>query len=622
MRRLWAAMGALLCLSGCSSTGTVGSGTGTATRGTGVDAGAGDAARGPELNVGLLATGLYDEMVLEVDVAGTCTPDAKALAGLASFAGSLLEPARITVDGPERIEESEWPRDWNLDAFHDVAAAHMRADLGPRQGAFYVLYVDREDRTPFLGGLLVNWIAPDGANAPVVPGMVVVCGALENAPTFVARSTIEEYVLKHEFGHALGLTWNPAHQEPEVPSHCRSRRCLMKSFWGYGIVRYLSLGLPWSRLPKAPCEACLADVAAARARASSRTSDQNRTLARRQADFALYATNLQLGRIPQVIELGRALGARYPEDPAALRAAWTAHALAGETDAALAAVSRASALDGGPKAHLDIARLLCALGAYDAAAASIRSRFAPDDDAALDTLAWALEGSGRLQEAIDALDAFLARHPPARDGRVGDREQVLVDKARLLRLAGRPRDALLELETLPRDHARWRPDWLVELAQTSSALGDAAASGKALVEARDGVRFQIAHMLGAALVVHWQLRELEIEALLGARTVPEPQWKALMSSMEGVFEKDRPFLWLRVAGVLAMFGDLEGAAEWCGRSQAAVVSVTRAQDDPALSDTFAALRNSGRMSARYPWCTAGAAGPGSPGETPGIGVDR
>ena len=96
--------------------------------------------------------------------------------------------------------------------------------------------------------------------------------------------------------------------------------------------------------------------------------------------------------------------------------------------------------------------------------------------------------------------------------------------------------------------------------------------------------------------------DLEIDALLGHGEIPEQTWKALLALLDSTPESERPLLGLRLAGVLAMFGDLDRAAEWCAQSQAAVTSIRDSGNDPALSDVFAAFRDSGRMRRQYPWC--------------------
>ena len=136
---------------------------------------------GPELNLALIAPNLYDELVIEVGVLGTCAPEGKALAGLASFARSLLSPATVTIRDPERIPESEWPEQWHFGEFQRIVAAHMRAERGlASRPCTCSMSTARTAKRFWVGSSPIGSHRAD-TEARVVPGVIVVCYPLDHA---------------------------------------------------------------------------------------------------------------------------------------------------------------------------------------------------------------------------------------------------------------------------------------------------------------------------------------------------------------------------------------------------------------------------------------------------------
>ncbi len=560
-----------------------------------------------ELNVELLAPNLFDELVIEVDVAGSCSPREESLAELKSLAGTLLSPATVTLVGPARVPDDQWPRAWTREEFQKLAAANIRSAEGPRQASVYVLYVDRQDERTAPGGKAVDWIIPTSAGTRVVRGMFMVCDSLEHSlVTFTSRAALETFVLKHEFGHVLGLVNNSSHESKSAPSHCSQRGCLMETFLDYGVARYLALGLPGNRLPRAFCPQCLADLAATRERASLRSAEDNRRLARMQGELSAFDKAIEAGDLPRVIDLGRTLGSTYPDRAGALLAGGVALSLAGESDAAISSLARALELGADQRARLTTARLLCALGMYESAIALVPPELARNDPAAARTLAWALEGSDRYQEAIDLLGAYMESGVSR-----GERFDLLEKRAHLMRIAGRPREALEELNSHPYAHEYWGSDALIELSKVLSALRDSAGARKALLEAKEDRERQLRVVSGtpeerrAAPV--YRLDQLKVDALLGHDLSIEKLTEVIALIADAPADA-RPELGIRLAGVFGMFSQFDAAVDWCARSERVVTTLFDSKLDPALSDDFQGLREAGRVSPRFPWCQLDPAG--------------
>lgn len=566
-------------------------------------------AENPELNVGLLSPNLYDELIIEVDVAGSCSPDEKALAELVTFARSVLPPVRVSLAGPERILSAEWPRVWTEEEFHRFAAANMRrSGGGSRQALVYVLYVEREETIRDVGGKAVDWHVGTGADAAVVPGMFIVCSALQNALlTFSSRASLEEYVLKHEFGHVVGLVRNPRHESNEAPSHCSRRGCLMESFYEYGLLRYLSLGLPGARLPQGLCEQCIADVAATRERAASRSVEENTRLASMQAELTQFYELIADGDLSSAIDVGRQLGGAYANNREALLAHGTALALAGETDRAVKALSDTLDRGGDVITRLRTARLLCALGAYESATQLIPVEIARENRQAAAVLVWALEGAGRYDEGLDLLQSSMERKSSR-----GERDIILTNMARLLRISDRPRDAIELLRRQPEKYEYWSPWLLVELSKSFIAVGDREAADETLLAAREVIDRQLlrvsADPYSRADAAAFRVHQVEIDALLNRCQAATAALDGAIASVSELPSYQRSQLGMRIAGALAMCGDIEGAVAWCAKSRGIVMTMADSGADPGLSEAFRPLRESHRTSPRYPWCSVGGGG--------------
>ena len=553
-----------------------------------------------ELNVELLAPNLYDELVIEVDVAAEHSPDEQTLADLRSFAESVVSPARVTIVGPERIPRDQWPRTWTRESIQNLAAANIRVTDEPRQASVYVLYAERQDDQTAAGAQTVDWIIPTSTGTRVVRGMWLVGYSLQHAlTTFTSRAALETFVLKHEFGHVLGLVKNSSHESRSAPSHCIRRGCLMETFLDFGLARYLALGLPGNRLPKALCPQCLADLAATRTRAARRSMEDNRRLARVQSGLSVFNSSIASGDLARAIELGHDLGSHYPDNAQALLASGAALSLAGDTEAANRVLARALQLGIDQEAGQSIARLLCALGRYESAIPLIPPERARSQRRAALNLAWALEGAGRYQDAIEVLGAYMESGVSA-----GERDEMLERRARLMRIAGRAQEALDELNKHAYGHEYWGSTALIELSRVLSVLGDLTGARRALLDAEKDSEHQFQLVLntpeeqGAAAR---QLERLRFDALLG-REVPADALGDVIASIAESPSDTQPELGMALARVLAIRGDFDGAVEWCAKSRQFITRLVDSRFDPALSDDFKGLRDVGRLSPRFPWC--------------------
>lgn len=556
-----------------------------------------------ELNVGLLMTGSSEGLRVHVDVAAECVPNGEALQGLKDLGDSVFSPAAVRVDEVTFVPRERWPTEWTVNEFRSLARERLESFDEEHAPDFYVLYVERESSQSGLGGKAVRWIVSRDGVLQSVPGMLVVCDVLSAATLpFVSRGSIERYVLRHEFGHALGLVENSSHEDPESPSHCTSNSCLMKGFWGHSAVQYLSLGLPWSKVPDSLCEQCEADVARAQALIRARTPEETRRIVERQSVVEMFWDLIESGDSDLALELLPRLRACAADDAGALTALGTALAMTGEPDEAELAFRSSLRFRTKSNERLAVATRLCALSQYRAASQAIADDRPFLSHGGVWVRAWALEGQGRISDALELLQAYLASRPPR-----GVVPEIHVERARLMRHAGHPELALEEFESLPGKREYWTADWLVELARTQIALGELEESRATLDLAADRFESQLSRNEIYYAEAAWGtavagLFRLEILALSGEQARVRDAYPDVLTAMSALPDYQALPLQLELAGVLAQSGDSRGALELCRKSLGAVAYISRARQDPSLSEAFASMREGGEINPTYPWC--------------------
>jgi hypothetical protein len=115
-------------------------------------------------------------------------------------------------------------------------------DSGPQPAYFHIFFFDRNV----------------GLKAEKGPPHVVSfcpCGILFNISYFrISKGKAEEFALKHELGHVLGLCKNPRHGDG---THCRNQGCLMYKTPGFLPELGLLFG---SRIKKELCADCQKDL--------------------------------------------------------------------------------------------------------------------------------------------------------------------------------------------------------------------------------------------------------------------------------------------------------------------------------------------------------------------------
>jgi len=171
----------------------------------------------------LLRDDTFDELVLEVDYMEGFRPTDRSLDSLKSFLERRLNKTAITILEPTEIPASGQDS-YTAAEIRDLEREHR--DSFSREGVLstYFIVADGEfTQATVLGIAHFNTsMAFFGKTINDASGGI-------NQPT---RNTIETIVMRHEFGHIMGLVNNGIdmqqnHQDTENGSHCTVEGCLM-----------------------------------------------------------------------------------------------------------------------------------------------------------------------------------------------------------------------------------------------------------------------------------------------------------------------------------------------------------------------------------------------------------
>jgi hypothetical protein len=222
------------------------------------------AALAAQLDPSLLAEGVSDRTVVEIDWVEGCKPGPQAVAGL----DAILEkysppnhPVEIVVD--QEIPHAEWDEPSSRDRLIEKYAGVERAN-DPRTAWRYVLFA------PSVGGFFghsFNWAVTRGGVTIRVQGLVVSRSAHQRyALLWFDLDRLERMTLIHEFGHLFGLVGNPAHERsaPAHRRHCTNLHCVMAHPTLRVIASNFTAGL-FNRFMTDYCADCQADIRRAQA---------------------------------------------------------------------------------------------------------------------------------------------------------------------------------------------------------------------------------------------------------------------------------------------------------------------------------------------------------------------
>lgn len=165
----------------------------------------------------------FDELVLEVDYMEGFRPTDRSLDSLKSFLERRLNKTIITILEPTEIP-SGGQDSYTASEIRDLEREHRNSFSSEGVLATYFLVADGEfAQANVLGIAHFNTsMAFFGKTINDTSGGI-------NQP---ARHTIETIVMRHEFGHIMGLVSNGIdmqqdHQDSENGSHCTVEECLM-----------------------------------------------------------------------------------------------------------------------------------------------------------------------------------------------------------------------------------------------------------------------------------------------------------------------------------------------------------------------------------------------------------
>lgn len=535
-----------------------------------------------------------DELVFEVDWIEGCRPRAKALLGLERRAREQTAPdrsVRIVLDDEVPLA------DWDAAAADDETpiVARWLDRTGPE--TIYVLFVPESRDGEF--GLSRSWTFRRSETWVHAKGVVLFRKNIDDqAILWIRPANIERSTLIHEYGHVLGLSVNPEHTQAGNPSHCANPQCVMTHPQLRSILYHAIPGFFAGRLPTQYCRACRRDLDLARA--SFEPDAGSPVLAERlsrpnDTRTAFHAATVMLDddRAGALGMAARAQRLAAEDDWATPFSVGWFYAQAGEPDMAVAAFEECEIRLPDGNGFLQIARIESAQGHWETALARLdeaESRRMMD----VDLRSTALECTGQV-------DAALAAWAPVTELDIPWwRSTAAVERAAILRRAGRNDEALAVLEEIEGTDDGLESVRLYELGRILTAQGDGAAAEiafrhavaaatRGLEEGRrdDETAYRLA-TVDAAARAHARLGEVE-----EARELMEtlgPEWP------ESYYGR-----YTRVA-VLALTGRLDDGVALLSDIIGRGLTV---QASRILDDDLAPLLDDPRLAERLPACPRG-----------------
>ncbi|RMF18805.1 MAG: hypothetical protein D6760_13600, partial [Deltaproteobacteria bacterium] len=374
----------------------------------------------------------------------SCEPNEKAWRGFLDTVRNLLPGTEVEVLQDDHPAPAEWPKDVSPAGLDALAQRWLDRVPDDESDSIYVVYLERLqfDRVGEAGSKR-PWIVRRGGRYVYVPGFILSCNMIEHAfAPFVGRTQRERFVLTHEFGHTIGLVANEGHSFPGDLGHCREHGCAMRSLESRSLFSALTVGAPWSRLSMRFGDRCRSDIAAVQrwVDAATTTAERHDRAGRFRHDARLLAIAEWLerhGREAEAFRVIRQTAARDDASPE-LHAAYGGYLRQrGDLDAAIEEFRRAVELGAGRRTRFALARMLCGRGKYDEALDLIRPLPERPTMFEVPVIAWALEGTGRPEQAA-RLFRWLSRQ---RGVPRGYRYETRLNLARLLGRMGRCEEA-------------------------------------------------------------------------------------------------------------------------------------------------------------------------------------
>jgi hypothetical protein len=204
----------------------------------------------------------YRSLRVEIDYVAGCTPSRYALGRLEQIISKYCsKPAGVTVVVDERIERSPPGQGESVEhRCKALGSIHCNLPNTGNELGLYILYFPQAPGTSRLGTA--------GGALPKERGIanfVVFKKAVDRSARLqFTRAEVEAETLIHEFGHMLGLCYNPSHTVWNNPSHCTHPECAMTGVSltraVFGNLFYNPLRLLLGHLPKDYCSACQEDL--------------------------------------------------------------------------------------------------------------------------------------------------------------------------------------------------------------------------------------------------------------------------------------------------------------------------------------------------------------------------
>lgn len=216
----------------------------------------------------LLADGLVQKVIVEVDWVEGCEPGPKTLRGLQAVLekyGPTGRPVEVRRD--DVIPRSEWDATAEQKTGSRIRAlvgAHAEPSHDPAVESRYVLFAPIS-KEGFMGFSTTWSFQADGQDERVRGVAVFHENHVRFAKLWISLDKLERMTLVHEFGHQLGLVSDPRHERTERHlGHCTRLDCLMAHPTRRVIVRNFIPGV-FGVFFKDYCRECQAEIRLAQA---------------------------------------------------------------------------------------------------------------------------------------------------------------------------------------------------------------------------------------------------------------------------------------------------------------------------------------------------------------------